>query len=482
MKYMMKKIIVFALLLITSSNFSQEVRLLKGAITEGLVVNDSLNETYSIFLPTTFELSRAWPILYVLDMKGTGKQSMAMLANAAEKEGYVLATSHNLNDSLSIAQNVLITNRMFNAVINTIPIAKNRSYTTGFDTGARFASILPTFIKEIVGVISIGESVGNVEILNSKQTFLFTGIVNRSDYNFITLQEVRSILDRLKFPNRLLVYDGDKNIPDDKTLASAMRILSLHSMAKGDIARSDSLIADAYDQFLASANAFLTNEKPILSDYLLSDIMRIFNPLIDTDSIKKNQKVLRRSSVFKKAKRMQDKYFLQESFIKEDYSYFLEEDILTYNYANLGWWNFQMESLDKLDKSTALYEQQMASRLRGYINALIADNIDFVAANKVVDLEALNLLYMLKTITAPKEYAAYLKVISNSSKVEDYGTALFYLEELLKNGYTNKNELYNLADTALLRITPEFNFLVDKYLKDARYEPIKEPGDKFIPR
>ena len=58
--------------------------------------------------------------------------------------------------------------------------------------------------------------------------------------------------------------------------------------------------------------------------------------------------------------------------------------------------------------------------------------------------------------------------------MEDYGTALFYLEELLKNGYTDKSELYELENTALFRITPEFNMLVEKYLRDARYEIIEQ--------
>lgn len=471
---MMKKILILALLLSTAINYSQELRLLKGAVTEGLVVNDSLKETYSIYLPTSFELSRPWPVLFVLDMKGTGKQSIAMLANAAEEEGYILATSNNLNDSLSIAQNVLIANRMFNAVYSAIPIAKNRNYTAGFGSGARFGSILPTFIKEIAGVISIGAPVGNVEILNTKNRFQFIGIVNRSDYNFREMLEIRMVMDRMKFPNQLLVFDGEQKLPDTSTLRTALRMLTLSSMAKGQTIKNDSLVLASYEQIFAKANAFLSNEKPILAKYTLDDMARVFQPFLDLDSIKTNQKLLRRSSTFKKANRMQDNYFLKESFAKEDYSYYLEEDVLTYNYANLGWWNYQMEELKKKDSSSVLYERQMASRLRGYVNALIADNIDFIKAGTVIDLEALNLLYMLKTITSPGDNEAYLKVISNSAKMEDYGTALFYLEELLKTGYTDKKELYDLEDTALFRITPEFNELVAKYLKDSRYDIIEQ--------
>ncbi|WP_339651823.1 alpha/beta hydrolase [uncultured Maribacter sp.] len=471
---MMKKILFFALVLFSTSNFSQELRLLKGSITENVVVNDSLKETISLYLPSTFEVQKPWPVIFVFDLKGKGKASVSMLVNAAEKEGYILASSDNVTDSISISENVLIANRMFNALINIVPIAKNRTYTAGFGSGAMFASILPTFIKEIKGVVSIGASIGNIEILNAKHTFQFIGIVNRSDYSFRDMLDTQQILNKLKFPNELLVFDDDRILPDVNTIASAFRILTLTSMAKGDIHRNDSFIAESYSQFLTKANSFVSIEKPILANYLLTDMEKVFNPLLELDSLKISQKSLRRSTSYKKANRSQNSYFLKESFLKEDYSYYLEEDIVTYNYANLGWWNYQMEDLSKLDKSVVLYERQMSSRLRGYINALISDNIDFISVDKEVDSEALKLLYMIRTITDPSDYSPYLKVISSSAKIEDYGTALFYLEELLKNGYTNKSELYELEDTALFRITPEFNMLVEKYLKDARYEIIEQ--------
>ena len=81
---------------------------------------------------------------------------------------------------------------------------------------------------------------------------------------------------------------------------------------------------------------------------------------------------------------------------------------------------------------------------------------------------------MLKTITDPTDYDYYLKVISLSAKKEDFGTAIFYLEEVLKRGYKDKERLYSLDHTALLRITPEYNKVIEKYLDDARYEIIDE--------
>ena len=160
--------------------------------------------------------------------------------------------------------------------------------------------------------------------------------------------------------------------------------------------------------------------------------------------------------------------------IKEDYVYYLEEDVLTYNYNNLGWWKYQMEKLQEYEKNTNIYEKQMGRRLKGFVNALIADNIDIIKAEAPVDEEALNFLWMVNTITDVKSYQSYLNIISYSAKIEDYGTALFYLEELLKNGYTDQAALYSLENTALFRIMPEFNKVVVKYLKDARYDIIEQ--------
>ncbi len=121
-----------------------------------------------------------------------------------------------------------------------------------------------------------------------------------------------------------------------------------------------------------------------------------------------------------------------------------------------------MGELKKYDKSKIEAEREMGKRLLGYVNALIEDNIDIVRGGSQVNQEVLSLLWMLKTITDPYDYSYYLKIIASSAQMEDYGTSLFYLEELLKKGYADKADLYSLDGTALLRITPEFHESVAK--------------------
>ena len=208
--------------------------------------------------------------------------------------------------------------------------------------------------------------------------------------------------------------------------------------------------------------------------YKRQEINNVYRTHLEIDSLLNRRKELKKNKFYRSRKRNQTNVFFKETLIKEDYVYYLEEDVLTYNFNNLGWWNYQVGELDKYLKSTNIEERYMGKRLQGYINALIDDEIDIREQEKLKDEEGLLFLWMLKTITDSKNYSNYLKIISLSSKYEDYGTAIFYLEELLKNGYTDKPALYNLEHTALLRISPEFNELVNKYLKEARYDVIEE--------
>ena len=453
---------------------AQELTLKKGFVIDSVVVNDSLPETFAVYLPKRFEFSRLWPVVFVFDMKGKGRQAIGMLREAAEEEGYILAASNNLSDTLSITNNVLVTGRLIKSVAKLLPIEADRVYTAGFSNGARMASLIPTFIKRIEGVISCGASITNIEVLNIKNPFHFIGIVGMEDYNYPEMLSVGKTLSKMKFPNQLLVFEGGARWPTTAYMTKALEFFTLAAMTKDSALKDSAYIEHTYRQNMDMVGQLVATQNPLRANYLVEEMLEIYRPHRAIDSLQDLNKSLKKDKLYRGQNRAQNSAFFKESLIKEDYSYYLEEDVLTYNYNNLGWWNYQMEELSKYANSANVFERQMGERLRGFINALVEDNIDLLIIETPIDLEAVNFLYMLKTITDPKGYDYYLKVISNSAAFDDNGTALFYLEELLKNGYTDKAALYSLENTALLRITPEFNAIVEKYLKEARYDIIEE--------
>ncbi len=453
---------------------AQQISLKKGIIIDSIQVSDSIPENFALYLPTNFEMNVKWPVVFVFDLDGKGKRTLRMLKNAAEQQGYIMAASNNINDSLSLSQNILISNRMFNKVFDLFPVHNNRVYTAGFSNGGRLASLIPSFVKGIDGVISCGTAIPNTELLSAKNPFHFIGIVGKEDFNYIEMLEVEKTLNKIKFPNHLLVFSDEQPLAKQKYLQKAMEIFTIESMGNGNVRRNDSLIETSYKSNIDEINSLIDSNKLIRADDLLGEMISIYRSHMDVDSLKDRKRVLKKDKRYRALKRNENNFFFKESLIKADYIYYLEEDVLNYNFNNLGWWNYQMEELKKHINSKNKAEQQMGKRLRGYVNALIEDDVEVLESEKQVDEEALSFLWMLKTIANPKDYIYYLKVISNSAKNEDFGAALFYLGELLENGYTDRAELYALEHTALLRITPEFNEIVAKHLKEARYDIIEE--------
>ncbi|WP_411031380.1 alpha/beta hydrolase [Spongiimicrobium sp. 3-5] len=449
---------------------AQQLSIKKGIIVDSLQVNDSIPESFALYLPQKFDTNSPWPVLFVFDLKGRGRQALRMFQEVAEKQGYVLAAPNNVNDSLSISENVIKANRVFNRVFSLFPIHKNRVYTAGFSNSARFASIIPTFIKGISGVVAVGGGIPNTEILSNKSPFYFIGIVGNEDYNYTEMLLEEKIMSKIRFPNKLLVFDGGQQWPKPAHLNKALEWLRLHAIAKGRAPKDSMFIKNSFDQNLKEVNTLVNSGKLLAAEDLLSDVLDIYGVHLGIDSLKEKKRTLKKQKLYKSLKRSENNALFKESLIKDDFIYYLEEDILTHNFNNLGWWNYQMQELKKYENGPNQALQRMGKRLQSYVNALVEDNIDLTVSETVIDYEALNFLWMLKTITAPKDYSYYLKIISLSSENEDFGTALFYLEELLKQGYKNKEELYALEHTALFKITPEFNKTVAKYLEGARYD------------
>jgi hypothetical protein len=471
----MKQILILLLFVgfvYTGNSQTRQVVFKKGIITDSVQVNDSISETYKLYLPKKFDGKGTWPVIFVFDMEGKNSQALNIFRAAAEEQGYLLASSDNISDTLSISKNIIIASRMFQAVTELFPLNSSRIYTAGFASGAKFASLIPSFVKQVDGVISCGSFVPNVELLNDKRPFYFIGIVGNEDFNYTSMLQGRDVLNKMKYPNNLLVFDGGENWSDYSYIDKALTILTLSSMAKGSVQKDDEFVIDNYRQNFEEYNRLLNSNQMLQAYNLLNEIISVYRPHLEVDSLREKEKMLKKDKSYRTQMRNFNNILFQESFIKEDYNFNLNEDLSTLNYNNLGWWNYQMTELKKYDNKQDPLERQMGKRLLGYLNALIEDNIDMEEEYPVVNDEVLSYLWMLKTITEPMAYSYYLKIISDSSKYEDFGTALFYLEELLKNGYQDKGQLYSLEHTALLRIMPEFNAIVNKYLKESRYDAI----------
>ncbi|WP_435623052.1 alpha/beta hydrolase [Flagellimonas sp.] len=470
---MKKNLLVLLACLIVQMGLGQQLVLKKGKIIDSLKINDSIPDTFSLYLPRKFETETNWPLLLVIDLDKKEKETVSWFVRAAEKEGYIMAAV-DINDSLSLTKNMIKTGQVLERVSQILPIQKTRIYVAGKESAGRYASLTPLFLNVINGVISIGSSIPNTEVLNLKRPFHFIGIVGKNNYAYKDLLATEKVLNRIKFPNQLLVFDENNEAPNGPLIHKALQIFTLRAMGKKEIPKDSLYIKDAYAKDIQKVNALRSKQNMLLAEQYLGEMLSIYGVHKNLDSLRQILKEVRKSKTFKTMRRAENTSFFKESLLKDEYAYDIEEDIRTHNFNNLGWWNYQMTELDKYINGSSVLEKQLGNRLKGFVNALAEDNIELVQSDAIIDEDALAFLYMLKTITEPDNFDFYMNIIALSAKNEDFGTSLFYLEEALKAGFKDIDRLYSLENTALLRINPKFNALISKYLKGARYKIIEE--------
>ncbi len=465
----MKKSILLLLLGTFQMVSAQQLVLTKGIVNTPLPINDSIPGSYSIYLPKDFTKEKKWPLVLLLDLDGEEETALQQFIPGAEEEGYILASTH-INDSLSLTNNMLKTGTVLGLISTALPVDNRRVYTAGMGSGAGYATLTPIFLKKISGVISVGASLANTEVLDIKHPFHFIGIVGKNDHDYPDMIRVEKTLGRLRFPNHVLLYEEGEADSLNPYFSKAMQLFKIAAMTKGDLPKDSIYIQNAKTADIQKVNALRSQRKLLLAEQFLGEMVTTYAPFRLLDSIREIQKNVRKDRLFKSMRRLENAAFFKETLLKEDYAFYMDEDVRTHNFNNLGWWNYQMDELNKFISGSNVFEKQMGKRLKGFVNALAEDTVELVMLDKVVDADALAFLYMLKTIIEPDNFDYYLNIISLASKKEDFGTALFYVEEALKLGFKDTKQLDELEHTALLRIDPKYNALMEKYLKTARYQ------------
>ncbi|HSJ11712.1 MAG TPA: hypothetical protein VK916_03445, partial [Gillisia sp.] len=217
----MKKLILVLVLCGLQAGFSQELTLRKGVVIDTLSINDSIAETYSIYLPTAFTPDKTWPVIFVFDTNGRGSRATQLFRQAAEEQGYIIAASNNIGEKETLLNNVKIGTRLMNTVFNYFPIDNNMVYTAGFAEGARVASVMPTVFPVVKGVLAIGDAWVNVDYINNQAKFYFLGMAGYRDHKFNAVEETAQFLNRAKLQSEFYPYDGGGEWPPAEVLNNA---------------------------------------------------------------------------------------------------------------------------------------------------------------------------------------------------------------------------------------------------------------------
>jgi predicted esterase len=221
-------------------------------------------QSYELYLPSDYPSDRTWPILYMLDPRSRGRVSIEIYREAAERYGYILASSNNMRSDGPARTNFDAMQAMLDDTFARYRLDPRRLYAVGMSGGARAAcEIAAKLAGQMPGVILVGATCPPQRRLRKKTPFDVFGIVGDIDFNFLEMQEFDDALERLGLKHRLITFEGRHGWHGGAEADRALEWLELRAIARKLRADENGFVEARYESALAAAREADAAGRPV---------------------------------------------------------------------------------------------------------------------------------------------------------------------------------------------------------------------------
>ncbi|UJH92594.1 hypothetical protein LZ575_09010 [Antarcticibacterium sp. 1MA-6-2] len=295
----MKYFSFFLAVISTSLMLGQQMKLTKGMVIDSVAVNDSIAETYSLYLPINFTTDRTWPILFIFDPEKRGRTVNQLFRQPAEEQGYILAASNHINKDSTLLSNVKVATRLVNGVLNLLPVDMDQIYAASLAEGARVASVMPAVIKNLTGVIAVGDTWINTDFIKKGANFSFVGLAGYNDYRKFLIGETAVYLSKSGMPATTYFFDGGREWPGIEVISNALGTFTLQSISKGRRIADLSLTEEIYQNELQYAEQLRGSMQFYKAYQLLEKMSTKYAMYGKQEELEQKMKDIKKSSVFR---------------------------------------------------------------------------------------------------------------------------------------------------------------------------------------
>ncbi len=209
------------------------------------------DQTYAVYLPSSYTADRAWPVIYCFDPAAKGRRPVERLQAAAETCGYIVVGSNNSRNG-QWRESLAAAGDMIKDTLRRFHVERERLYAAGFSGGARVACEVAGQLR-LAGVIA--SSGGFPGPVPDEVPFVFLGTAGRDDFNYQEMRRVSATLDQRNVPHRLALFDGAHEWLPASLAPLALEWLELQAMRRGLTPRNDAWIQQQLSRRLQAAKA-----------------------------------------------------------------------------------------------------------------------------------------------------------------------------------------------------------------------------------
>jgi len=271
-----------------SAGVAQETKpFLPGTLIPSVVCTATPQQTYALYLPSTYSPNKRWPIIYAFDPGARGQVAVEAIRAAAEKTGYIVVASNNSRNGAEAVSREAA-KAMWYDTEQRFSIDEPRRYLTGMSGGARMAAELAISCHGCVaGVISNAAGFPRGRSPSSALQFRYFAAYGNADFNFLEFVDLRRELEQSGMQYRIRVFDGQHGWAPPDVWEAALNWMNLQAMRAGFMNRDPVRIKDLYDAALERAAQLLAQQDVLEAFREYGFAVRDFSGLTDVAGAEK---------------------------------------------------------------------------------------------------------------------------------------------------------------------------------------------------
>lgn len=267
-----------ALLLLLASALGAEER---GKLVENVATLADATQTYTLYLPTSYDSAGRQPLLLVFDPRGRGSQAAEIFRDAAEEFGWIVISSNGTaSDDLGKANARAIPALM--PEVKRYASDPRRIYATGFSGTAIVATAIGVDTGAFAGVISVGGRLVQ-QAPPARFSFAHYGFAGDHDFNNREMRMIDALLEHEGKPHRFEQFHGEHRWITPGLASHALGWMELVAMKEQRRPVDSALIARLRQRDVAAAKALESAGKRVEALRLYRDIAATFAELSPTD-------------------------------------------------------------------------------------------------------------------------------------------------------------------------------------------------------
>ena len=218
-------------------------------------------QRYAVYVPTGYTPARRWPLLVLMDPRGRALIPMALVRESAERFGYIVLSSYNTRSDEVVDPNRDALNAMLADAQQDFSLEERRFYLVGFSGTARAGwEFGAELAGHVAGVIGVGAGLPSgapspAPPGASGPPFAFFGGAGTTDFNYDEVMRLDGVLDRLRWPHRVVTYPGPHTWPDAPVMAQALGWMELQAMRRGLAPVDQDVVDSMFEAEVRSARA-----------------------------------------------------------------------------------------------------------------------------------------------------------------------------------------------------------------------------------